>query len=67
MRPRRMRVLVIGAAGMLGGKLVDRLVREGARAGRGRLRRRHVIRGRTIGAGDDRDGRAVAAGGTDRV
>jgi D-erythronate 2-dehydrogenase len=29
MRPRRMRVLVIGAAGMLGGKLVDRLVRDG--------------------------------------
>src|SRR4051795_12654704 len=29
MRPRRMRVLVIGAAGMLGGKLVERLVRDG--------------------------------------
>src|SRR3954468_20322365 len=29
MRPRRMRILVIGAAGMLGGKLVDRLVRDG--------------------------------------
>jgi nucleoside-diphosphate-sugar epimerase len=30
MRPRRMRILVIGAAGMLGGKLVDRLVRDGS-------------------------------------
>ncbi len=29
MRPRRMRILVIGAAGMLGGKLVERLVRDG--------------------------------------
>ena len=29
MRPRRMRVLVIGAAGMLGGKLVERLGRDG--------------------------------------
>src|SRR5262245_30831067 len=29
MRPRRMRVLVIGAAGMLGGKLVERLARDG--------------------------------------
>jgi nucleoside-diphosphate-sugar epimerase len=29
MRPRRMRILIIGAAGMLGGKLVDRLVRDG--------------------------------------
>ena len=29
MRPRRMRILIIGAAGMLGGKLVERLVRDG--------------------------------------
>jgi D-erythronate 2-dehydrogenase len=29
MRARRMRILVIGAAGMLGGKLVERLVRDG--------------------------------------
>ena len=29
MRPRRMRILVLGAAGMLGGKLVERLVRDG--------------------------------------
>jgi D-erythronate 2-dehydrogenase len=29
MRPRRMRVLIIGAAGMLGGKLVERLVADG--------------------------------------
>src|SRR3954447_24241726 len=29
MRPRRMRILVIGAAGMLGGKLVERLMRDG--------------------------------------
>jgi nucleoside-diphosphate-sugar epimerase len=29
MRPRRMRILIIGAAGMLGGKLVARLVRDG--------------------------------------
>src|SRR3954467_1152714 len=29
MRPRRMRILMIGAAGMLGGKLVERLVRDG--------------------------------------
>src|SRR3954447_24412585 len=29
MRPRRMRIVVIGAAGMLGGRLVDRLVRDG--------------------------------------
>src|SRR4051812_14775164 len=29
MRPRRMRILVIGAAGMLGGKLVERLARDG--------------------------------------
>ena len=29
MRPKRMRILVLGAAGMLGGKLVERLVRDG--------------------------------------
>src|SRR4051794_14915526 len=29
MRPRRMRILVIGAAGVLGGKLVERLLRDG--------------------------------------
>src|SRR4051794_23277135 len=27
--PKRMRILVLGAAGMLGGKLVERLVRDG--------------------------------------
>src|SRR3954464_15008120 len=35
MRPGRMRILVIGAAGMLGGKLVDRLVRDGCLASEG--------------------------------
>jgi nucleoside-diphosphate-sugar epimerase len=35
MRRRRMRILVIGAAGMLGGKLVDRLVRDGCLASEG--------------------------------
>ena len=29
MRSRRMRILITGAAGMLGGKLVERLVRDG--------------------------------------
>ena len=29
MRPKRMRILVLGAAGMLGGKLVERLARDG--------------------------------------
>jgi D-erythronate 2-dehydrogenase len=29
MRPKRMRILVLGAAGMLGGKLVERLMRDG--------------------------------------
>ena len=35
MRPKRMRILVIGAAGMLGGKLVDRLVRDGCLGSQG--------------------------------
>src|SRR3954451_15441644 len=42
MRPRRMRILVIGAAGMLGGKLVDRLLRDGC-LGSGRISRLTLV------------------------